>query len=95
MARDVMSVRLWLPQIRVAGVVTDAPERLVVRAASTVRRPKCPHCGAPSGRTHDRRDNKVRDLEVSGRGWSPAGAAGTGAGCCWWRGPRSAVGTAT
>ena len=27
MARDVMSVRLWLPQIRVAGVVVDVPER--------------------------------------------------------------------
>ena len=67
MARDVMSVRLWLPQVRVLGVAVDAPERLVVRVASTVRRPRCPHCGAPSGRVHDRRDNKVRDLEVSGR----------------------------
>ena len=67
MARDVMSVRLWLPQIRVLGVVADVPERLVVRVGSTVRRPKCPGCGAPSGRTHDRRANKVRDLEVSGR----------------------------
>ena len=67
MARDVMSVRLWLPQVRVAGVVVDAPERLVVRVASTVLRPKCPHCSAPSRRVHDRRDNKVRDLEVSGR----------------------------
>ena len=67
MARDVMSVRLWLPQIRVTGVVVDAPERLAVRVCSTVRRPRCPDCGAPSGRVHDRRDNKVRDLEVSGR----------------------------
>ena len=67
MARDVMSVRLWVPQIRVLGVVADVPERLWVRVASTVGRPKCPHCGTPSGRTHDRRDNKVRDLEVSGR----------------------------
>lgn len=67
MARDVMSMRLWLPQIRVLGVVVDAPERLVVRVVSTVLRPRCPQCGAPSGRTHDRRDNKVRDLEVSGR----------------------------
>ncbi len=33
MARDVMSVRLWLPQIRVTGVVVDAPERLAVRGA--------------------------------------------------------------
>ena len=59
MARDVMSVRLWLPQIRVIGVVVDAPERLAVRVASTVGRPKCPLCGTPSGRVHDRRDNRV------------------------------------
>ena len=67
MARDAVSVRLWLPQIRVLGVVADVPERLWVRVASTVVRPKCPYCGTPSGRTHDRRDDKVRDLEVSGR----------------------------
>ena len=67
MARDVVSVRLWLPQIRVTEVVVDAPERLAVRVCSTVLRPRCPQCGAPSRRAHDRRDNKVRDLEVSGR----------------------------
>ena len=67
MKRDVMSVRLWLPRTEVLGVVVDAPERLVVRVASTVRRPRCGDCGAPSGRVHDRRDNRVRDLEVSGR----------------------------
>ena len=60
-------MRLWLPQTRVVGVVEDAPERLAARAASTVRRPKCPRCAAPSARTHDRRRNKVHDLEVSGR----------------------------
>lgn len=43
------------------------PSRLVVRVASTVRRPCCPDCGTAGGRVHDRRDNKVRDLEVSGR----------------------------
>ena len=31
MASDVVSVRLWLPRIRVREVVADAPERLVVR----------------------------------------------------------------
>ncbi|WP_419838818.1 transposase [Candidatus Poriferisodalis sp.] len=67
MNRDVMSVRLWLPRIRVVGVVVDAPEKLAVRVVSTVRRPRCPDCGAPSGRTHDRRDRVIRDLEVSGR----------------------------
>ena len=67
MASDVMSVRLWLWRIRVLGVVVDAPEELVVRVRSTVRRPQCPDWGAPCGRVHDRRDNVVRDLEVSGR----------------------------
>ncbi|WP_423918469.1 ISL3 family transposase [Candidatus Poriferisodalis sp.] len=67
MKRDVMSVRLWLPRVEVVGVLVDAPERLVVRVASSVRRPRCPDCGTPSGRTHDRRDNRVRDLEISGR----------------------------
>ena len=67
MASDVMSVRLWLPRIRVLEVVADAPERLVVRVASTVRCPGCPGCGTPSGRCHDRREREIRDLEVSGR----------------------------
>ena len=67
MNRDVMSVRLWLPLIVVLGVVVDAPERLSVRVASSVRRPRCPDCAAPSGTVHDRRDKRVRDLEVSGR----------------------------
>ena len=67
MSLDVMSVRLWLPLTVVLGVVVDAPERLVVRVASSVRRPRCPHCGAPNGTVHDRREQKVRDLEVSGR----------------------------
>ena len=67
MNRDVMSVRLWLPRIEVVEVVVDAPERLVVRVRSSVRRPKCAGCGTPSSRTHDRRDREVRDLEVSGR----------------------------
>ena len=67
MKRDVMSVRLWLPRIKVLGVVVDAPEELVVRVASTVRRPRCAGCGTLCGKVHDRRDNTVRDLEVSGR----------------------------
>ena len=64
MERDVMSVRLWLPRIEVLGVIVDAPGELV---ASTVRRPWCPDCGTPSAKVGDRGDNKVRDLEVSGR----------------------------
>ena len=67
MERDVMSVRLWLPRTEVLGVVVDAPERLAVRVRSTVRRPRCPDCATPSGRVHDRREKRVRDLEVSGR----------------------------
>ena len=67
MASDVMSVRLWLPRIRVLEVVADAPERLVVRVGSTVSRPRCPSCGTPARRCHDRRKREIRDLEVSGR----------------------------
>ena len=67
MARDVMSVRLHLPQIRVRGVVEDTPSVLVVRVESTLRRLRCPHCGCGCRGVHDRRDKKVRDLEVSGR----------------------------
>lgn len=67
MASDVMSVRLWLPQTKVTGVLVDTAEDLVVGVRSTVTRPVCPHCGSKSGRTHDRRAKRVRDLEVSGR----------------------------
>ena len=67
MASDVMSVRLWLPRIKVLGVVVDAPERLAVRVVSAVSRPRCPDCGTPSGRCHDRREREIRDLEMSGR----------------------------
>ena len=67
MASDVMSVRLWLPQTEVVEVIVDAPERLTVRVASSVSRPRCPDCGARCGRVHDRREKRVRDLEVSGR----------------------------
>ena len=67
MASDVMSVRLWLPRVEVLGVIVDAPEELVVRVRSTVRRPRCADCGTPSGKAHDRRDREIRDLEISGR----------------------------
>ena len=67
MASDVMSVRLWLPQTKVTGVLVDVPGELAVGVRSTVTRPACPRCGAKCGRTHDRRDKKVRDMEVSGR----------------------------
>ena len=67
MASDVMTVRLHLPQIRVLEVVEDTPGALVVSVESTFRRLRCPQCGFRCHRVHDRRDKKVRDLEVSGR----------------------------
>ncbi len=67
MGCDVMSVRLWLPRIRVLGVLVDAPERPGGGVCSTVRRPECPRCGALCMWVRDRRDKKVRDLEASGR----------------------------
>ena len=67
MARDVMSVRLHLPQIRVLGVVEDTPGVLVVAVESMLRCLRCPDCGFRCRRVCDRRARRVRDLEVSGR----------------------------
>ena len=67
MACDVMAVRLHLPQIRVLGVLEDAPGALRVSVESTFRRLRCARCGFRCHRVGDRRDKKVRDLEVSGR----------------------------
>ncbi len=67
MASDVMAVRLHLPQIRVLEVVEDAPGALRVSVESTFRRLRCAQCGFRCHRVHDRRDKKIRDLEVSGR----------------------------
>ena len=46
MASDVVRVRLHLRQVRVLAVVVDTAEELRVQAESTVRRPRCPHCGS-------------------------------------------------
>ena len=67
MARDVMAVRLHLPQVRVLEVVEDTPGALVVGVESTLLRLRCAQCGFKCRRVHDRRAEKVRDLEVSGR----------------------------
>ncbi len=67
MACDVMGVRLYLRQVRVLAVAVDTPNELVVEVESTVRRPRCPHCGFCGARVHDTRRRKIRDLEVSGR----------------------------
>ena len=60
MARDVMTVRLHLAQIRVLEVVEDTPGALVVSVESTF---SC-GCAARSAgsschRVHDRRDKRV------------------------------------
>ena len=67
MVSDVMTVRLHLPQIRVLGVLEDAPGALRVSVESTLLRLRCPQCGFKCRRVHDRRAKRVRDLEVSGR----------------------------
>ena len=67
MARDVMAVRLHLPQIRVLEVLEDTPGALRVSVESTLLRLRCAQCGFKCHRVHDRRAKKVRDLEVSGR----------------------------
>ena len=80
MASDVMRVRLHLRQIRVLAVVVDTPSELRVRVESTVRRPRCPHCGFKCHRVHDTRERAVRDLEVSGA--APRRWCGCGGGSC-------------
>ena len=67
MACDVMSVRLHSPLVRVLGVVEDTLARLVVGVESTLMWLRCPACGFECRRVHDRRDMKIRDLDVSGR----------------------------
>ena len=67
MARDVMAVRLHLAQVRVLEVVEDTPGALVVEVESTLVWLRCAQCGFKCRRVHDRRANRVRDLEVSGR----------------------------
>ena len=67
MADDVMRVRLHLREIRVLEVVVDTPGELRVKVESTVRRPRCVHCGFKCHRVHDTRVREVRDLDVSGR----------------------------
>ena len=51
----------------VLEVLEDAPGALRVSVESTFRRLRCPRCGFKCHRVHDRRDKKIRDLEVSGR----------------------------
>ena len=41
--------------------------KIALASSMRVRRPRCPGCGTPSGKVHDRRDRRIRDLEVSGR----------------------------
>ena len=51
---------MHLRQIRVLAVVVDTPEELRVRVESTVRRPRCPHCGFNCHRVHDSCVREVR-----------------------------------
>ena len=81
MASDVMSVRLWLPRIKVEGVVVDAPEELVVRVCSTVRRPRCPDCGVLGFPPNRGGLVSWCWLVRSRSGWSCRGCCGV-VGCC-------------
>ena len=67
MAPDVMGVRLHLRQVRVLAMVVDTAEELWVKVESTVRRPRCPHCGFKCHRVHGTSERAVRDFRVSGR----------------------------
>jgi len=67
MSADVMSVRLHLRGVRVTEVVVNTPSELIVGVVSTKKLSQCPHCGRSCRRVHDRRQRKIRDLEISGR----------------------------
>lgn len=67
MEPDRMSVRLHLRRIRVIAVLVDLLERLVIEVADTRRVVRCPHCGFKTGRVHDTRRLRVRDLPAQGR----------------------------
>ena len=64
---DVVSVRLHLSGVSLRGVLVDAVDRLDVEVESARGWSRCPHCGFRCSRVWDRRPERVRDLEVSGR----------------------------
>ena len=67
MNADVMPVRLHLRGVRVTGVVVDTQGELEVAVVSVKKLSRCPHCGRSCRRVHDRRQRRIRDLEVTGR----------------------------
>jgi transposase len=66
-ASDTMAIRLHLRGIRVLEVVTDGPDRLVVKVVGSSPRSSCPFCGFRAAKIHETRTVRVRDLPVSGR----------------------------
>ena len=64
---DVMPIRLHLRGVRVTGVIVDIPGELEVGVVSVKKLSSCPHCGRSCRRVHDRRQRRIRDLDVSGR----------------------------
>lgn len=64
---DVMPIRLHLRGVRVTGVIVDTLGELEVGVVSVKKLSSCPHCGRSCRRVHDRRQRRIRDLEVSGR----------------------------
>ena len=64
---DVMLIRLHLRGVRVTEVVVDTLTELVVGVVSVKKLSGCPYCGRSCRRVRDRRQRRIRDLEVSGR----------------------------
>lgn len=65
MNADVMPVRLHLRGVRVTKVVVDTVGELVVEVVSAKKLSERPWCGRSCRRVHDRRQRRIRDLEVS------------------------------
>ena len=67
MASDVMSVRLWLPRIKVLGGARRRARGAGCFGVLDGAAAEVLGLWEACVRVHDRRDNKIRDLEVSGR----------------------------
>ena len=62
-----LSIRLHVRGVRVTEVAVDTPSEFVVAAVSMKKLSQCLDCGCSCQRVHDRRQRRIRDLEVSGR----------------------------
>lgn len=66
-AKDLMPIRLHLPNVRVNKVLIDEPHRLEVSVSRIGASVRCRACGHKTRQVHQTTRSKVRDLPVQGR----------------------------